>query len=93
MAQLTGYTLVKIPGALVTEIRSVQPDANLDSFIHQAVQAYITAGRRRQLPQQLARDYDALAAMYSELSAELSDEVWLPAENAALLQTEKNLAA
>jgi len=93
MAQLTDYTLVKIPGTLVTEIRDVQPNANLDRFVHQAVHAYIAAGRRRELQQQLVRDYDALAAMYAELSAELSDEAWLPAENTALLRTEKNLAA
>ena len=93
MAQLADYTLVKLPGSLVTEIQGVQPGANLDSFVRQAVHAYIAAGRRRELQQQLVKDYDALAAMYSEVAAELSDEVWLPVENAALLQTEKGLAA
>ncbi len=93
MAQLADYTLVKLPGSLVTEIQGVQPGVNLDSFVRQAVRACIAAGRRRKLQQQLVKDYDALAAMYAELSAELSDEVWLPTENAALLQTEKGLAA
>ncbi|MBX7234636.1 MAG: hypothetical protein K1X65_09650 [Caldilineales bacterium] len=36
----------------------------------------------------LAHDYDILASMYAELADELADEVWVPVENAALLQTE-----
>ncbi len=44
------------------------------------------------LHERVAQDYDALAAMYDELADELADEVWMPAENAALLQTEKEPA-
>ncbi len=77
----------------MTEIQDVQPGVNLDSFVQQAVRAYITAVRPRALQQQLARDYDALAVMYSELADELADETWLPAENAALLRTEQSTVA
>ncbi|MBM4456456.1 MAG: hypothetical protein FJ011_01620 [Chloroflexi bacterium] len=93
MPLLADYTLVKLPDSLVTEIQGVQPGVNLDSFVRQAVRAYITAARRRALQQKLAKDYDALAAMYSELADELADEVWLPAENAALLRTEQGIVA
>jgi len=93
MSQLADYTLVKLPGSLVTEIQTAQPGANLERFVRQAVRAYITTTRRRKLQQQLARDYDALAAIYGELTDELADEIWLPAENAALLHTEKGMAA
>lgn len=89
MTQLADFTLVKLPGSLVTEIQGIQPGVNLDSFVREAVGAYIVADQRRRLQQQLAQEYDALAAMYSELADELADEVWLPAENAALLQTER----
>jgi len=93
MARPADSTLVKLPGSLMTEIQGVQPDVNLDSFVRQAVRAYIAAARRRKLQQQLAKDYVALAAMYSELAAELADEVWLPVENAALLRTEQGIVA
>jgi len=92
MTQLADFTLVKLPGSLVTEIRALRPDANLDSLVREAVHTYIVADQRRRLQKQLAHDYDALAAMYAELADELADEVWLPAENAALLQTEKGPA-
>jgi hypothetical protein len=41
------------------------------------------------LQEQLARDYDDLAALYAELATELADEMWLPVENEALLHTER----
>ena len=44
-----------------------------------------------QLREQLAQDYDGLAAMYNELADELADEVWLPIENEALSRTERSV--
>ena len=89
MEQLADYALIRLPGALVNEIQGVQPGVSLDSFVREAVRSYIATGQRRKLQKQLAQDYDDLAAMY----AELADEAWLPAENAALLQTEKARAS
>lgn len=34
--------------------------------------------------EQLAKDYDELAAIYFELATELADEIWIPLENEAL---------
>ena len=48
------------------------------------------AERRHSLQERLARDYDELAASYDELAGELSDEVWLVAENEALYHVEKD---
>ncbi len=93
MEQLADYALIRLPGALVTEIQGAQPGVSVDSFVREAVRSYIAAGQQRRLQKQLAQDYDDLAAMYAELGDELADEVWLPAENAALLQTEKARAS
>lgn len=60
MTQLADYILIRLPGSLVTEIQSIQPDVNLDTFVRQAVRASIAAAYRRAQQPQLARDYDAL---------------------------------
>lgn len=92
MTHPANFTLVKLPSALVTEIQGIQPGINLDSFVREAVHTHIVTNQRRKLQKQLAQEYDDLAAMYSELADELADEVWLPAENAALLQIETGQA-
>ncbi|MBN1138762.1 MAG: hypothetical protein JXM73_19415 [Anaerolineae bacterium] len=46
--------------------------------------------RHQSLKERLARDYDKLAASYEELAGELSDEVWMLAENEALYRVEKD---
>ena len=46
--------------------------------------------RHQSLKERLARDYDELSASYEELAGELSDEVWLLAENEALYRVEKD---
>jgi hypothetical protein len=51
------------------------------------------AEKPRLLQEQLARDYEELALLYDELAAELTDEVWLPLENEALLRSEKDLGS
>lgn len=63
--------------------RQHDKQARLDAQIH-----YSQSIPSRQLREQLARDYDELAAMYNELASELADEVWLPLENEALSRTE-----
>ena len=50
---------------------------------------YSQSLQTHQIREQLAQDYDALAAMYDELADELADEVWLPLENEALSRTER----
>ena len=45
---------------------------------------------RHPFQEQLARDYDDLAALYAELATELADEVWLPVENEAMLHIERD---
>ncbi len=40
------------------------------------------------LREKLATDYDILAASYAEIADELTDELWLAAENEALQHTE-----
>ena len=53
-----------------------------------ALARYSQSMPSHQLREQLARDYDELAAMYEELAEELADEIWLPLENEALSRTE-----
>lgn len=54
-----------------------------------ALARYSQSMPSHQLREQLAQDYDDLAAMYDELADELADEVWLPLENEALSRTER----
>ena len=88
MTPTSDSATVRLSGDVVAEIESVWTGTDLDSFVDQAVQAYVAALLRRKLQEQLARDYDELATFYPELAAELADEVWLSAENEALLRTE-----
>ena len=82
---------ITLPEELTAEIKPLLRKSNVDleTFVHRAIQAYVAALRQRRIQEQLAHDYEALAAMYDELAAELADEVWLPLENEALLHTEK----
>ena len=77
--------IVTLPGHVVAEIESVESSTDLESFVHQAVHAYVATIRHQTRQEQLARDYDELARLYPELALELADEVWLQAENEALL--------
>lgn len=88
---MTKAMTVTLPSELVAEIESLllQSDLDLDTFVCQIVQSYVAKSQQRQIQEQLARDYDELAAMYDELADELADKIWLPAENEALLQTEE----
>ena len=84
--------IIKLPEELEAELMPLlqQTHTSLNTFIYQAIRAYVTAQQNNQIREQLARDYDALAAMYDELAADLADEVWLPWENEALLRTEQS---
>ncbi len=81
-------TVVSLPSHIVAEIEAVRIDTSLESFVQEAIQAHVTMLRQQQADDQLAKDYDELALMYPDLMAELADEVWLPLENEALLQTD-----
>ncbi len=87
MSTSSKTTIVRLPSNIVTEIEAVRADTTLESFVQEAVQAHLAVLRQQQTGQQLAKDYDELALMYPDLMADLADEVWLPLENEALLQT------
>jgi len=82
---------VKLSEELGAELMPLlqQTHTDLNTFVYRAIRAYVTDLRSHQTEERLARDYDALAAMYDELAVELADEVWLPRENEALLHTEQ----
>lgn len=90
MTTRSSPTVVELPDELVAEIEEVSNDTGVETFVHQAVRAYVSLVRQRSREEQLAKDYDNLADLYDELAAALADEVWLPLENEALLHTERD---
>lgn len=93
MSETSETVVVTLPGKLIAEIEAVQESPDLETFVHQAIQMYITSLRQHRVQQQLADDYDQLALLYSELSSELADEDWLPLENEALTRTGTEMAS
>ena len=65
------------------------PEASLLELARYVEFLHFKGPMRQPIQKQLARDYDTLAAIYDELA----DEVWLPAENEALLHVEKDVAS
>jgi hypothetical protein len=90
MNETADSMVIKLPGDVVAEIETVRAGVDVEAFVHQAIHSYVESLLEEKLPQRLDRDYDELAAMYAELASDLADELWLPSENGALLQTEKD---
>jgi hypothetical protein len=76
--------VVELSSDIVAEIEQVRGDTDLEGFVYQVVHAYVTTLHNQKAQEQLARDYDELAAIYPEIAAELADDVWAPLENEAL---------
>ncbi len=66
------------------------PEASLLELARYVAFLRFKAKAHHPLQEQLASDYDSLATLYGELATELADEVWLPAENEALLRAERD---
>ena len=64
---------------------------SLEAIVNEAVAEYLRLWKKRKRREQLAREYEALAAMWQELADDIADEKWLTAENEALLKFEKSL--
>ena len=64
---------------------------SLETIVNEAVAEYLRLWKKRKRREQLAREYEALAAMWQELADDIADEKWLRAENEALLKFEKSL--
>lgn len=62
------------------------------AIVNGAVAEYLRQWERRRMREQLVVQYYELAAMWDELAEDLADERWLPVENEALLQFERELA-
>ena len=84
MSRAPDTAVVELSSDIDAEIEQVRGDTELEGFVYQAVHAYVTTLRNQQVQEQLARDYDELAAIYPELAADLADDVWMPLENEAL---------
>jgi len=65
---------------------------SIETIVNGAVAEYLRQRERRRMREQLVVQYDELAAMWDELAEDLADERWLPVENEALLQFERELA-
>lgn len=65
---------------------------SIETIVNGAVAEYLRQWERRRMREQLVVQYDELAAMWDELAEDLADERWLPVENEALLQFERELA-
>ena len=90
MSQLT----VTLSPKAISELESVAAETHesIESLVNTAVAEYARLWKKRKAHEQLARQYEELAALWAELAGDLADEKWLPVENEALLQFEKRLA-
>ena len=64
---------------------------SLEAIVNEAVAEYLRLWKKRKRRDQLAAEYEELAAIWKELAEDIADEKWLPAENEALIKFEKSL--
>ena len=69
---------------------------NVEAIVNSAMAEYLRLWKKRKLREQLAKQnlakqYEELAAMWNELAEDVADEKWLPVENEALSKFEKAL--
>jgi glutathione S-transferase len=86
-------TVVSLSPQLLAELEPMlaETHASLETVVSAAVTAYLRQWEKRALREQLAREYDELAAMWPELEQDLGDGQWLVVENEALEHLEKAL--
>ena len=71
---------------------AAETHATIESIVNTAVAEYLRLREKGRSREQLAEQYDELAAMRKELVGDLADGKWLHVENEALLQFAKTLA-
>ena len=64
---------------------------NIEAIVNVAMAEYLRLWKKRKSREQLAKQYEELAAMWNELAEDVADEKWLPVENEALSKFEKAL--
>lgn len=63
---------------------------SFETIVNDALAEYVRLWERRKMREQLARQYEELAAMWDELAEDLASEKWLPVENEALQMSPTN---
>ena len=64
---------------------------SVELIVNAAIAEYLRLWKKRKLREQLAKQYDELAAMWNELAEDLAGEKWLALENEGLFKLEKTL--
>ena len=79
---------------LLSELEPLAAETHesIESIVNTAVAEYLRLREKGRSREQLAEQYDELAAMRKELVGDLADGKWLHVENEALLRFAKTLA-
>ena len=84
---------ITLSSRVLSEIKPLQAETqeSIELIVNTAIEEYLRAWKKRKLREQLAKQYDELAAMWDELAEDLATERWLAVENEALVKFEKAL--
>lgn len=86
-------TTVELSPRVVAELEPIAAETHesIESLVNAAIAEYVRVLNRRRWRQQLATQYEELAAMWKELIEDIADEKWLAVENEALSKFEQTL--
>lgn len=74
------------------EPAAAESHESIEAIVNAAIAEYLRALKKRQWREQLAKQYEELAAMWKELAEDLAEEKWLVVENDSLSKFEQSLA-
>ena len=86
-------TIVTLSPEIVAELEPVAAESRqtIEAVVNTAIAEYLRHREKRPLRDQLAQQYEQLAAMWNELADDIAEEEWLAVENEALRHFEKSL--
>ena len=87
-------TTITISAQVLAELEPVAAESHesIEAIVNAAIAEYLRALKKRQWREQLAKQYEELAAMWKELAEDLAEEKWLVVENDSLSKFEQSLA-
>lgn len=86
-------TTVALSPQVLSELEPLAAETHesIEAIVNEAIAEYLRLWKKRRRREQLAQEYEELAAMWKELAEDIAEEKWLPVENEALLKFEKSL--
>ncbi|MBM4424834.1 MAG: hypothetical protein FJ030_15845 [Chloroflexi bacterium] len=86
-------TTVTLSPQVLSELEPVVAETreSVEAIVNEAIVEYLRLWKKRKRREQLAREYEALASLWQELSEDIASEKWLTPENEALVIFEKSL--